>query len=227
MKAMILAAGLGTRLRPLTLTTPKPLVLVGGKPLIVYHIENLAKAGFTELVINHAWLGDQIESALGDGSRWGLSIIYSPEQEPLETGGGIFRVLNWLSENGEPFVVINGDIMTDFDFSVLLDTNPIMAHLVLVPNPVHHPDGDFACLPDGALSLHADKMTFSGISVLNPSLFTGCENTAFALGPLLKGAIAAGQVSGTVYSGTWIDVGTHERLQQAEQYLQEKKNNGI
>lgn len=227
MKAMILAAGLGTRLRPLTLTTPKPLVLVSGKPLIVYHIENLVKAGFTEVIINHAWLGDQIESALGDGSRWGISITYSPEKEPLETGGGIFRVLNWLSEKGEPFVVINGDIMTDFDFSVLLDSNPTMAHLVLVPNPAHHPDGDFSCLSDGTLSFRADRLTFSGISVLTPGLFAGCEDTAFALGPLLKNAISAGQVSGMVYSGSWIDVGTHERLQQAEQYSQEKKDNGI
>lgn len=227
MKAMILAAGLGTRLRPLTLTTPKPLVLVSGKPLIVYHIESLAKAGFTDIVINHAWLGDQIEEALGDGSHWGVSITYSPEQEPLETGGGIFRVLNRLSENGEPFVVINGDIMTDFDFSVLSNLHPAVAHLVFVPNPEHHPDGDFSCTSDGTVSLQADKMTFSGISVLTPALFAGCENTAFALGPLLKNAISAGQVSGMIHSGAWIDVGTHERLKQAEQFSQETKNNGI
>lgn len=227
MKAMILAAGLGTRLRPLTLTTPKPLVLVSGKPLITYHIENLAKAGFTEVIINHAWLGEQIEAALGDGSQWGVSITYSSEQEPLETGGGIFRVLNRLSEKGEPFLVINGDIMTDFDFSVLSDMNPAVAHLVLVANPEHHPEGDFSCLSDGMLSLHGNKLTFSGISVLNPTLFAGCHDSAFALGPLLKSAISAGHVSGMIYPGSWIDVGTHDRLRQAEQFIQEKKHDGI
>lgn len=223
MKAMILAAGLGTRLRPLTLTTPKPLILVSGKPLIVYHIENLAKAGFTEIIINHAWLGEQIEAALGDGSQWGVSITYSPEEEPLETGGGVFRVLNRLSERGEPFLVINGDIMTDFDFSVLSDINPAVAHLVLVANPEHHPEGDFSCLSDGTLSLQADKLTFSGISVLNPALFAGCDDSAFALGPLLKKAITSGQVSGTIYTGAWIDVGSHGRLKQAEQLIHEQK----
>ena len=227
MKAMILAAGLGTRLRPLTLTTPKPLVLVNGKPLIVYHVENLAKAGFTEIIINHAWLGEQIEAALGDGSQWGVLITYSAESEALETGGGVFRVLNRLSESGEPFLVINGDIMTDFDFSVLSDINPAVAHLVLVANPEHHPEGDFSYLSDGTLALQANKLTFSGISVLTPTLFAGCSDSVFALGPLLKSAISTGRVSGTLYSGSWIDVGTHDRLKQAEQFIQEKKQDGI
>lgn len=227
MKVMILAAGLGTRLRPLTLTTPKPLVLINGKSLIVYHIESLVKAGFSEIIINHAWLGEQIEAALGDGSQWGISITYSPEEEPLETGGGIFRVLSRLSESGESFLVVNGDIMTDFDFSVLSDINPAVAHLVLVANPEHHPDGDFSCLADGTLSLQANKLTFSGISVLNPTLFAGCDDSAFALGPLLKSAISTGHVSGTIYPGAWIDVGTHDRLKQAEQFIQEKKQDGI
>lgn len=219
MKAMILAAGLGKRLRPLTLTTPKPLVLVNGKPLIVYHIESLAKGGFTEIIINHAWLGEQIEAALGNGSQWGVSITYSAEGEPLETGGGIFRVLDQLSEHGEPFLVINGDIMTDFDFSTLSEIKPEIAHLILVSNPEHHPAGDFTCLSNGKLSVMSDKQTFSGISVLTPLLFAGCNGSAFALGPLLKNAISAGHVSGVVYPGFWIDVGTHERLQQAETYI--------
>ncbi|SIS47505.1 N-acetylmuramate alpha-1-phosphate uridylyltransferase MurU [Neptunomonas antarctica] len=224
MKAMILAAGLGTRLRPLTLSTPKPLVPVNGKALIVYHIEKLAKAGVNDIIINHAWLGEQIETALGDGSQWGVNITYSPEGEPLETGGGIFRVLDRLSENDEPFIVINGDIMINFDYSLLMDNTLLegatddIAHLVLVPNPEHHPEGDFACLPDGRLSMQGNKQTFSGVSVLTPRLFAGCDAAAFALGPLLKRAIDEGQVSGSVYPGFWIDVGTYERLQQAETF---------
>jgi MurNAc alpha-1-phosphate uridylyltransferase len=224
MKAMILAAGLGTRLRPLTLSTPKPLVPVNGKALIVYHIEKLAKAGVHDIIINHAWLGEQIEAALGDGSQWGVTITYSAEGEPLETGGGIFRVLDMLSENDQPFIVINGDILTNFDYSLLMDdallsgTTDEMAHLVLVPNPEHHPQGDFACLANGRLSMQGSKQTFSGISVLTPRLFAGCNDTVFALGPLLKRAIEKEQISGSVYPGFWIDVGTYERLQQAETF---------
>lgn len=227
MKAMILAAGLGKRMRPLTLETPKPLLLVNDKPLIVYHIESLAKAGFTEIVINHAWLGAQIESSLGDGSQWGVIITYSAEDKPLETGGGIFRAIDKLSEHGEPFLVINGDIMTDFDFSSLLSVNPALAHLVLVANPEHHSEGDFSCRVDGMLALQDDKLTFSGISVLNPLLFAECKDSAFALGPLLKNAISAGHVSGSEYKGFWLDVGTIERLQLAEKFIKENKYYGI
>jgi MurNAc alpha-1-phosphate uridylyltransferase len=232
MKAMILAAGLGKRLRPLTLTTPKPLLSVHGKPLIVYHIENLARAGFTEIIINHAWLGEQIESALGDGKQWGVRITYSAEGEPLETAGGIVLVLDQLSDKGEAFLVVNGDIITDFDFSSLSEVNPGVAHLVLVPNPSHHPDGDFTLLAEGALALQTTKQTFAGISVLTRSLFDpllnqGGDSGPLALGPLLKEAVAAGQVSGTLHEGFWIDVGTCERLQQAEIYLQEKMKDGI
>ncbi|BBB28739.1 N-acetylmuramate alpha-1-phosphate uridylyltransferase MurU [Neptunomonas japonica] len=223
MKAMILAAGLGTRLRPLTLTTPKPLVLVNGKALIEYHIENLSRAGFTDIVINHAWLGEKIEAALGDGSRWGVSISYSAEAEPLETGGGIFQVLDHLSGDGEAFVVVNGDILSDFDFSLLQQLTPDVAHLILVDNPEHNLEGDFSCKPDGLLSMQGDKQTFSGISVLTSKLFVDCGIGAFSLGPLLKSAIAKGSVSGSVYHGAWIDVGTHERLEQAENYIKESR----
>ncbi|WP_028471252.1 N-acetylmuramate alpha-1-phosphate uridylyltransferase MurU [Neptunomonas japonica] len=223
MKAMILAAGLGTRLRPLTLETPKPLVLVNGKALIEYHIENLSRAGFKDIVINHAWLGEKIETALGDGTRWGVNISYSAEGEPLETGGGVLKVLDRLSDDGEAFVVINGDILSDFDFSLLQQLTPDVAHLILVDNPEHNSEGDFSCMPDGSLSMQGDKQTFSGISVLTPRLFVGCGEGAFSLGPLLKSAIAKGNVSGSVYHGAWIDVGTHERLEQAENHMKESR----
>ena len=146
MKAMILAAGKGERMRPLTLTTPKPLVRAGGVPLIEYHLRALAAAGFTDIVINHAWLGQQIEDYLGDGSRYGVSIQYSAEGEPLETGGGIFRALPLLGD--EAFLVVNGDIWTDYDFSVLHPSITGLAHLVLADNPAHHPTGDFSLIGD-------------------------------------------------------------------------------
>jgi MurNAc alpha-1-phosphate uridylyltransferase len=223
MKVMILAAGLGKRLRPLTLNTPKPLVLVNGKALIEYHLESLAKAGFVDVLINHAWLGEQLEAALGDGSRWGVNISYSSEGEPLETGGGVYRVLDRLSDDGEAFVVINGDILSDFDFSSLRYIKPDVAHLILVDNPQHNPDGDFSCKPSGKVSMQGDKQTFSGISVLTPKLFVGCDAGAFPLGPLLKSAIVKGEVSGSIYHGVWIDVGTHERLEQAENHIKENR----
>ena len=215
MKAMILAAGRGERLRPLTDTTPKPLIPVRGKPLIQWHIESLATAGFTELVINHAWLGEQIESALGDGSRFGVHIRYSPEGErALETGGGIFRALPLLGE--EPFLVLNGDIFTDFDFSSLPRQPTGSAHLVLVPNPAHHPQGDFV-LTDGRVSAQGEpRLTFSGIGIYHPRLFAGCQEGAFPLAPLLRAAMARQEISGELYSGCWVDVGSVERLQQAE-----------
>ncbi|MCP2074853.1 UNVERIFIED_ORG: MurNAc alpha-1-phosphate uridylyltransferase [Pseudomonas lini] len=216
MKAMILAAGKGERMRPLTLTTPKPLVRAGGVPLIEYHLRALARAGFTEIVINHAWLGQQIEDHLGDGSRFGVSIHFSPEGEPLETGGGIFRALPLLGD--EAFVVVNGDIWTDYDFSALRQPLEGLAHLVLVDNPEHHPDGDFI-LADGKVhdgEPAADKLTYSGIAVLHPQLFDGCPDGAFRLAPLLRKAMAEGRVSGEHLKGHWVDVGTHERLAQVE-----------
>ncbi|RMQ46230.1 Nucleotidyltransferase protein [Pseudomonas cichorii] len=219
MKAMILAAGKGERMRPLTLHTPKPLVRAGGTPLIEYHLQALQQAGFHELVINHAWLGQQIEDHLGDGQRWGLNIRYSPEGEPLETGGGIFRALPLLGD--EPFVVVNGDIWTDYPFAGLRQPLSGLAHLVMIDNPEHNPTGDFS-LVDGQLhdlATDAPRLTYSGIAVLHPRLFAACTAGAFKLAPLLRQAMAQGQVSGEHFRGTWIDVGTHERLGEVERLL--------
>ncbi len=220
MKAMILAAGKGERLRPLTLHTPKPLVRAAGTPLIEFHVRALAAAGFSELVINHAWLGQQIEDYLGDGTRFGLSIRYSAEGEPLETGGGIFKALPLLGD--EPFLVVNGDIWTDYDFSALRRPLTGLAHLVLVDNPPHHPGGDF-CLRDGRLGdavAGVATWTYSGLAVLHPRLFTTCRPGAFKLAPLLRAAMVDGQVTGEYFAGRWIDVGTHERLAEVEHLLQ-------
>lgn len=220
MKAMILAAGKGERMRPLTLTTPKPLVRAGGVPLIEYHLRALVRAGFKDIVINHAWLGQQIEDYLGDGSRFGVSIHFSPEGEPLETGGGIFRALPLLGD--EAFLVVNGDIWTDYDFGALRRPLDGLAHLVLVDNPEHHPGGDFL-LADGQIhdgGAAADKLTYSGIAVLHPRLFEGCLDGAFKLAPLLRKAMAEGQVSGEHLKGHWVDVGTHERLAQVETLIE-------
>ena len=220
MKAMILAAGKGERMRPLTLTTPKPLVRAGGVPLIEYHLRSLAAAGFTEIVINHAWLGQQIEDYLGDGSRYGVSIQYSPEGEPLETGGGIYRALPLLGD--EAFVVVNGDIWTDYDFSVLHQPIVGLAHLVLATNPAHHPSGDFQLI-DGKVrdgQPATDTLTYSGIAVLHAQLFEGCSAGAFKLAPLLRAAMANGQVSGERLNGLWVDVGTHERLAEVEALIE-------
>ena len=216
MKAMILAAGKGERLRPLTLHTPKPLIRAGGVPLIEYHLRALAAAGFTEIVINHAWLGQQIEDHLGDGSRWGVSIRYSAEGEPLETGGGIFKALPLLGDS--PFVVVNGDIWTDYDFAALRRPLSGLAHLVLVDNPAHHQAGDF-CLNDAQVQdggAGADTLTYSGIAVLSPELFKGAVAGAFKLAPLLRAAMAEGRVTGERLQGRWVDVGTHERLAEVE-----------
>ncbi|MCF5708367.1 NTP transferase domain-containing protein [Pseudomonas syringae] len=219
MKAMILAAGKGERMRPITQHTPKPLVRAGGVPLIEYHLNALREAGFHDLVINHAWLGQQIEDYLGDGQRLGLDIRYSPEGEPLETGGGIFRALPLLGE--EPFAVVNGDIWTDYDFAALRAPLSGLAHLVLIDNPAHHPTGDFS-LVDGRVSDDAaagPRLTYSGIAVLHPQLFAGCEAGAFKLAPLLRDAMRQGLVTGEHFNGRWVDVGTHERLAEVERLL--------
>ena len=223
MKAMILAAGKGERMRPLTLTTPKPLVRAGGVPLIEYHLRALAAAGFDEIVINHAWLGQQIEDYLGDGSRYGVHIQYSPEGEPLETGGGIFRALPLLGD--EAFVVVNGDIWTDYDFSVLHQPIVGLAHLVLANNPDHHPAGDFQLIDGQVRDAQPDvaTLTYSGIAVLHPQLFEGCSAGAFKLAPLLRSAMASGQVSGERLNGQWVDVGTHERLAQVETLIEARR----
>lgn len=217
MKAMILAAGLGTRMRPLTLSLPKPLIPVAGKPLIEYHLERLAMAGFSEVVINHAWLGEKIEQALGNGRRWGLRIYYSPETEPLETAGGIVHALPHLTDGECPFVVINADVLVDLDFSTLALAPGDLAHLVLVDNPAHHPKGDFGLERGRVLNEGARCYTFAGVSVLSPMLFDGCAPGASPLAPLLRQAIAQQKVSGQLLDGRWVDVGTPERLKQAEQ----------
>jgi MurNAc alpha-1-phosphate uridylyltransferase len=218
MRAMILAAGRGERMRPLTDSTPKPLLQVGGKRLIEYHLEALAGAGFHEVVINHAHLGEQIEQVLGDGSRYGVSIHYSCEGEALETGGGIFHALPLLGEG--PFLVVNGDVWCDYPFSRLREVETAAAHLVLVPNPPQHPNGDFL-LHDGIVSDagEGERLTFSGIGLYHPSLFDGCEPGAFALAPLLRRAMDDGRVSGELYAGRWFDIGTPQRLAQLDQIL--------
>ncbi|HKM27485.1 MAG TPA: nucleotidyltransferase family protein [Thiopseudomonas sp.] len=219
MRAMILAAGKGERMRPLTLNTPKPLIPVAGVPLIEYHLGALARAGFTEVVINHAWLGEKIEAHVGNGERFGLQITYSRETQPLETGGGIFQALKYLGD--EPFVVVNGDIWTDYDFAALRRPLAGLAHLVLVPNPEHHPEGDFL-LADGQVQLPStsvDTLTYSGIAVLHPKLFADSAAGAFKLAPLLRFAMRDGDVSGEPFDGHWIDVGTPERLAATEALL--------
>ncbi|MGS0680966.1 N-acetylmuramate alpha-1-phosphate uridylyltransferase MurU [Shewanella sp. 125m-7] len=214
MKAMILAAGRGERLRPLTDSVPKPLVEVAGKPLIVYHIEKLAAAGVSEIVINHAWLGYKLVEALGDGSQWQVKIHYSEETSALETGGGIKQALGLLGD--EPFFVINGDIFID----ELPDINAldvgVLAHLWLVDNPEQHPQGDFALQEGKVSNAGADKLTFSGMGIYHPDLFTNTPEGAFALAPLLRETMGNNQVSGYHFNKYWCDVGTIERLAQIE-----------
>jgi MurNAc alpha-1-phosphate uridylyltransferase len=217
MKAIVLAAGRGERLRPITDTTPKPLVPVAGKPLIVYHLEALARAGVREVVINLSWLPDRIRTALGDGVAYGIHIIYSDEgPAPLETGGGIFNAIHLLGPG--PFLVVNGDTWTDIDFSALLlgadaDTGAgALARLVLVPNPIQHPRGDFGLDGDRVVERESDRFTYSGVGVYRPELFAGCVPGKFPLLPLFKRAIAAGKLLGQLHRGKWCDVGTPQRL---------------
>jgi MurNAc alpha-1-phosphate uridylyltransferase len=219
MKAMILAAGFGERLRPLTNDTPKPLLKIANKPLIQYHVERLVDAGVRELVINTSWLGDQIESFLGDGSRFGVRIQWSRESEPLETGGGIRRALPMLG--GEPFLVINGDVWTQYPLRKLVErewTEEMDAHLVLVPNPVHHPEGDFTLDERGCVRYPEKgdgRFTFSGISVMRPEIFAMFSSASerFPMRDVLAGGIRDGYVTGEVYAESWWDVGTLERLE--------------
>lgn len=221
MKAMILAAGFGRRMRPLTDRTPKPLLEVGGRPLIVWHLQRLARQGFSEVVINHHHLGALLEQRLGDGSRWGLRIHWSPEREILETGGGIVQALPLLGD--APFLVVNGDIWTDFEFDRLRGalTGDRLAHLVLVPAGGHVPDGDFTLDSRGRAGFSEDgpRHTFSGISVLHPALFEGIPAGPRRLPEVLAPAMAAGRVSGELYTGRWYDIGTPERLAALDQAL--------
>lgn len=218
MRAMILAAGRGERMRPLTDHTPKPLLAVGGKPLIVWHIERLAQAGFKEIIINHAHLGAQIEQALEDGSRWGVRIQYSPEAVALETAGGIANALPLLGD--DPFLVINGDIFTDVDFSVLQLIPPHLAHLVMVNNPPQHPQGDFVLCHEKLVTEGDTKLTFSGVGIYHPDLFAKVvRGQAAKLAPLLKDAMAQGLITGEHHQGQWHDIGTPERLRALDSQL--------
>ena len=219
MKAIVLAAGRGERMRPITDRIPKPLVPVCGKPLIAYHLESLARAGVRDVVINLSHLGSQIPAALGDGSRYGVHISYSDEGPvPFETGGGIFNALPLLGP--APFIVVNGDIWTDFDFSGFTLDAGAHARLVMVPNPPHVARGDFGLDGDFIIESERDRYTYSGIGVYSPEFFAGCEPGRFPLLPLLKRAIAARRLRGQVYRGDWSDIGTPARLAELEQRLQ-------
>ena len=228
MRIMLLAAGRGERMRPLTDHTPKPLLEVGGKPLILWHIERLARAGLTELVINHAHLGEQIVRALGDGKQYGVSIAYSDEGSALETAGGIAYALPLLGDDA--FAVINADIYCDYDFAQLakraaaLRRNGDICHLVLINNPEQHPNGDFG-LSGERVTDTAPKLTFSGIGIYNPVLFRDITRGSIApLAPLLREQIALGKVSGEHFKGHWVDVGTPQRLQQLDNSLRAAQN---
>jgi N-acetyl-alpha-D-muramate 1-phosphate uridylyltransferase len=230
MRALIFAAGLGTRMRPLTDTTPKPLLEVGGKPLIAWHLEKLARLGIEQTVINTAHLGAQFPQVLGDGSRWGLRIHYAHEGDtPLETGGGMLNALPLLGD--APFLAINGDIWTDADFAALPSAPHALAHLLLVDNPAHHPRGDFRLDQNGAVHDAGDgdgdgeRLTFAGIGIYRPELLDHWRDVigdtpeadrvppVFGLAPLLRAAMRTGHVSGQHHRGHWTDVGTPQRLQ--------------
>lgn len=242
---MILAAGLGSRMRPLTDNCPKPLLPVAGKPLIVHHIENLVALGITDIVINHAYLGHMIEETLGDGAQFGCRIHYSPEVEALETGGGIYNALPLLQDplwqgkgddENSSFLLVNGDVWLDWNKIILPTDIKSLCHLWLVKNPEHNPAGDFVLTQSGVVfdkasadKTNADKKiegnayTFSGISLLTPALFASSSAGAFPLAPLLRQAMTNDQASGELYSGDWIDVGTPERLQQVENLVSSRK----
>lgn len=223
---MILAAGEGRRMLPLTATTPKPLLEAGGKPLIVHHIEKLAAAGITELVINHAHLGEKLEAALGDGDRFGVRIAWSAEGRRLETAGGILHALPLLG--GEPFLVVNADIWTDYSFTRLPELAPgILCHLIMVDNPPQHAAGDFVLQADGLLALPEEApdlptLTYSGISLYRPDFFAGRPQGFQPMLPLWQDAIRARRVSAEHHRGAWTDVGTPERLEALNRKLREQ-----
>lgn len=223
MKAMILAAGMGNRMRPLTLHTPKPLLEVGGKPLIVWHIEKLQAIGIREIVINTAWLGEKLLAALGDGSQFGVKILWSHEGEGLETAGGIINALPLLGD--EPFILVNGDVWTTMDFAPLmqLELGQDLAHLVLVTNPAQHLQGDFT-LSAGKCCLfeqqqQGENLTYSGVAVYSPAMFQGLSAGKRAMLPLFQQAMRQGLVSAEKLQGVWVDVGTPERLADLDQQI--------
>jgi MurNAc alpha-1-phosphate uridylyltransferase len=218
MKAMILAAGLGKRMRPLTDHCPKPLLPVAGRPLIVHHLERLAAAGIRDVVINVSYRAEQIVAALGDGSAHGVSIAWSRETQPLETGGGIRQALSLLGT--APFLLVNGDVWCEFDPAALPALGDDLAHLVLVDNPAHHPGGDFHLDDAGRLHTQGEpRLTYAGLGLLDPALVAVQAPGEFPLAPLLREAMGFGRVGGTHYRGPWVDVGTPERLAELDREL--------
>jgi MurNAc alpha-1-phosphate uridylyltransferase len=220
MKAIVLAAGRGERLRPITDTLPKPLVRVAGKPLIAYHLEALARAGVRDVVINLSWLPDKIRTALQDGSKYGVHITYSDEGPvALETGGGIFNAIQLLGPG--PFMVVNGDTFTDIDFGAVqaraANHAGALAWIVLVPNPTQHPQGDFGLEGEQVVERQTGRFTYSGVGVYRPEFFEGCTGGKFPMLPLLKRAIAAGRLRGQLHEGEWCDVGTPQRLAELDE----------
>jgi len=215
---MILAAGRGERMRPLTDKTPKPLLKIQGKPLIEYHIEKLIKAGIQEIVINHAWLGEQIVNTLGSGQRWNIKIHYSPEPNPLETGGGIYNALPLLGQ--APFLVVNSDVWCELDYGMVQLPRNKLAHLIMIKNPPHHPQGDFHLDQQHNLTTEGEhKLTYSGIGIYTIEFFKSCQQGHFPLAPLLKKNMLQNKVSGFFYQGLWMDIGTPERLNTLNQIL--------
>ena len=213
---MILAAGEGRRMRPLTDSLPKPLIEVDGKPLLAFHLERLVAAGFTDIVVNASYFSEQIEAFCGDGSRWGCHVKVVVEPKPLETAGGILNALPLLGD--EPFAVVNGDAFTHYPFEQLRrhDLKNDLAHLVMIPNPTHHPEGDFQLSETRIVEAQTSRTTFSGLSVMSPRLFAGLAPGKLALRPVLDQAITLKRVSGELFSGLWSDVGTPDRLRNLE-----------
>ena len=214
---MILAAGRGERMRPLTDTVPKPLLPLAGKPLIAHTIERLVTEGFRDIVINHAWRGEMLETALGDGRALGARICYSAEGTALETGGGVFKALPLLGD--DPFVVVNGDIWMDYPFHTLFGRPAALAHVVLVDNPPHNAGGDFHLAGEALRNAGQPRLTFSGLGVYRPALFDGCKPGRFPLAPLLRQAADDGKATGEHFTGPWMDIGTPARLKELEQIL--------
>jgi N-acetyl-alpha-D-muramate 1-phosphate uridylyltransferase len=208
---MVLAAGRGERMRPLTDEIPKPLLPVAGEPLVAHQLRALAAAGIREVVMNCSWQAEVLRAALGDGRRWGVAIEYSPEPwPPLDTGGGIFQALPLLGPG--PFILVNGDVWSEFPVARLALPAGMLAQLVLVPNPEHHPAGDFALAEGRVMPQGEPRLTYGGMAILDPGLFAGCSPGRFPLAPLLRAAAASGRVSGVLHDGGWVDVGTPERL---------------